>query len=244
MTEHDLLSLFTFHMHFYNTCNNLSEVNKFFTLWCHNQLFTHNFLCDTNRFILLCGQNSLIKLFDNDFSLFYLRCICVNCLTHVNFTVTNLSCFYSPCFICSDYLFASIFILNMKLCKCSCLCTILIRLAIETKDSFIPSVSNCNCDFIFFCKLLCHIIDLILQSVVIACPSRCHTVITYCLSIQCDLIYTMCSCIQTGFLYLFINCKCFSKYRTCCLIFREITCDHLCFEFCLIKNSCLKRTFH
>ena len=33
----------------------------------------------------------------------------------------------------------------------------------------------------------------------------------------------MCSCIQTGFLYLFINCKCFSKYRACCLFFREIT---------------------
>ena len=128
----------------------------------------------------------------------------------------------------------------MKLCKCSCLCTILIRLAIETEDSFIPSVSDCNCDFIFFCKLLCHIIDLILQSVMIACPARCHAIITYCLSIQCHLIYTMCSCIQMGFLYLFINCKCFSKYRACCLFCREITCDHLCDKLCIVKNSCLK----
>ena len=244
MTDHDLLSLFPFHMQLDNTCDDLSEINQSFTLWCHDQLFAGNFLCDTDRLIFLCSQNCFVKLFDNNVSFCDLRCICVDGLSHIDFAVTDLSCLYRPCFIGSDHILTSIFIFNMKLCKCSHLCAILIWHTIEAKDSFIPAISNCDLNFVFCIKQFCHIIDLILKTVVIACPARCHTVVSYSLSVQGRLIYAMCCCIQTGFLYLFIQCKCLSKYRAGSLLFREITCDHLCFKFCIVKNSCLKRTFN
>ena len=128
----------------------------------------------------------------------------------------------------------------MKLCKCSHLCSILIWHTIEAKDSFIPAVSNCDLNFVFCIKQFCHIIDLILKTVVIACPARCHTVVSYSLSVQGRLVYSVCSCIQTGFLYLFIQCKCLSKYRAGSLLFREITCDHLRFKFCIVQHTSLK----
>ena len=244
MTNYDLLTFLAFHMQLHNTCDNLPEINQSLTLWCCDQFFSGNSFSDTDRLVFLCSQNCFVKFFHKDFPLCKLRLIRVDCLTHVNFTVTDFPCFYRPCFIGSNYIFTSIFIFHMKLRKCSHLCAILIWLAIEAQDSLIPAVSNCDLNFIICGKQLCHIINLILQSVMIACPARCHTIITYGLSIQRCLIYSMCSCIQAGFLYLFLKCKYFSKYRAGCLLFREITCDHLRFKLCIVKNSCLKCTFN
>ena len=231
-------------MKLHNACDDLSEINQSLTLWCCDQFFSGNSFSNTDRLIFLCSQNCFVKFLNNSFSLCNLRCICIDRLTHIDFTVADFPCLYRPCFIGSNYLFASIFIFHMNLCKCSHLCAILIRLTIETKDSFIPAISNCNLNFIICGKHFCYIVNLILQSVVIACPTRCHTIITYCLSVQCHFINTMRCCIQAGFLYLFIQCKCLSKYRARCLLFWKITCDHLCFKLCIVKNSCLKRTFN
>ena len=38
-----------------NTCDDLSEINQSFTLWCHNQLFAVNFLSDTDSLMFLCS---------------------------------------------------------------------------------------------------------------------------------------------------------------------------------------------
>ena len=131
----------------------------------------------------------------------------------------------------------------MDLRKCADSVTIDVRRQHKPENAFIPAVSDHDLYLIFLPDHFRDIVDLILQPVMITCPSRRHPICSDAFSVQIRFIDASGRGINSGFLYLSFCCKCPGKNRTCCLILRKVMCDHFCLKCLRFQNSCLKRHF-
>ena len=210
MTDHDLLPFSPMYFQFYKTGQILSEVDQFFSFWRHDQLLCQNPFCNTDRFIFLGCQSAFVKFHHrnrscSDTTLFTILCFAdrrIDRFSHINLAVTNRSRPNIPTFIRTNHFPASVFIFQMDLRKCTDSVTINVRHQHKPENSFIPAVSDHDLDFIFFPEHFRNIINLILQTMMITCPSRRHSILSDAFSVQIRFIDTSACGVNSCFFYI------------------------------------------